>query len=60
MPTSTRRMGEIFIENREENTRVTRRSLFLSQLSMVENRIPLEFLTHLQKATPRGLYRHLG
>jgi len=32
--TSMGRRGEIFIENREENIRVTRRSL--SQLSMVK------------------------
>jgi len=49
--TSIERRGEIFIENREENISVTRS---LSQLSMVENRISLEFLTLLQKAIPKG------
>ena len=46
------RRGEIFRENREENIRVIRRSLSL-QLSMVENKISLEFLTHIQKVTPK-------
>ena len=56
MPTSTGR-EEIFIENGEETIRVTRRSL--SQLSMVENKISLEFLTLLDapsKGHPQGVY----
>jgi len=36
VPTSTRRRGEIFIENREENTRCTKRSLSHTQLSIVK------------------------
>ena len=51
------RRGEIFIENREENIRVIRRSL--SQLSVVENRISLEFLTLLDtpsKGQSQGVY----
>jgi len=48
---STGRRGEIFIENKEENIRVTRR--YLSQLSMVKIRISLEFLT------PQGVTRRM-
>jgi len=59
VPTYPGRREEIFIENREENIRVTRRSL--SYNSQWWNfRISLEFLTHLQKATPRDLDRNLG
>ena len=41
VPTFMRRMREIFIENREKNTRVTRRESSLSQLSMVKYEILL-------------------
>jgi len=52
VPISTEKRGEIFIENREENTRVIRRSL--SQHSIVKFWNSLEFLTHFQKPTPMG------
>jgi len=58
MPTGRR--GETLLKTEKKYKSYKKISLSLSQLSMVENRIPLEFLTHLQKATPRGLYRHLG
>ena len=51
VPTSIGRRGEIFIEKREENTRVTRISL--SQLSMME--ISLCLNTPL-KGQPQGVY----
>jgi len=46
------RKGEIFIENREENIRV--KKISLSQLLIVKIYNSLEFLTHLEKATPKG------
>jgi len=49
VPASTGRREEIFIE---ENTIITMRSL--SQLSMWNSKISLEFLSYLQKATPEA------
>jgi len=44
------RRGEIFIKNREK---IQELQEDLSHI-MVKNRISLEFLTHLQKADPKG------